>query len=114
MSKLYEIAPPDSQLVALSDNVFWKYRDYELYHYAVVTDAVLDLDVPAIVDTMRARPGTAGYLILSRAQLAALQLSYSMPTERWDELRTELQQTPGVRIAYQNPDITIYTTSPSR
>lgn len=114
MSKLYEIAPPDSQLVALSDNVFWKYRDYELYHYAVVTDAVLDLDVPAIVDTMRARPGTAGYLILSRAQLVALQLSYSMPTERWDELRTELQQTPGVRIAYQNPDITIYTTSPSR
>jgi len=114
MAKLYEIAPPESQLVAVASNVFWKYRDYELYHYAVVTEAVLDLDLPAIVETLRARPGSAGYLIVSRAQLAALQLSYSMPTERWDRLRTELRQTPGVRIAYENPDITIYTTSASR
>lgn len=113
MAQLYEIAPPDSQLVALADNVFWKYRDYELYHYAVVTDDVVNLNVPAIVDTMRARPDTAGYLILSRGQLAALQLSYSLSTERWDELRTELEQAHGVRIAYQNPDITIYSTIPS-
>ncbi|MDQ3691492.1 MAG: hypothetical protein M3406_15965 [Chloroflexota bacterium] len=113
MAQLYEIAPPDSQLVALSDNVFWKYRDYELYHYAVVTDDVLNLNVPAIVDTMRARPDTAGYLILSRGQLAALQLSYSFSTERWEELRTDLERAPGVRIAYQNPDITIYSTIPS-
>ena len=106
MARLYEIAPTDAQLVALSDNVFWKYRDYELYHYAVVTDAALDLDVPAIVDAMRARPESVGYLIVSRAQRAALELSYSMPPGRWAELQTALAETPGVRVAYQNPDIT--------
>ena len=114
MAKLYEIAPTDSQLVALSQNVFWKFRDYELYHYATVTDAALDLDVREIVDTMRARPGTPGYLIVSRAQLAALELSYSMPTERWAELQSELAKSPGVQIAYQNPDITIFMTRASR
>ncbi len=113
MAELYEIAPIDSQLVALSENVFWKYRGYELYHYAVVTDDVLELDVPAIVETMRERPGSAGYLIVSRAQLAALQLSYSLPAERWDELRAELARTPGVRIDYHNEDVTIYATSPT-
>lgn len=112
MTTLYEIAPVDSQLVALTDNVFWRYRDYELYHYAVVTDEVLNLDVPAIVNTMRARPDTAGYLIVSRAQLAALQLSYSVPPEHVKELTTELKQSPGVRVAFQNSDIAIYATAP--
>lgn len=114
MARLYEIAPTDSQLVALSDNVFWKYRDYELYHYEIVTEAALDLDVDAIVDAMRARPDTAGYLIVSRAQRAALELSYSMPSGRLDELQAALDETPGIRVAYENPDITIYAASPSR
>jgi hypothetical protein len=110
MAQLYEIAPPGSQLVALSDNVFWKYRDYELYHYAVVTENVVNLDIPGIVDTMRARPDTPGYLVMSRGQLAALQLSYSFPTERWYQLKTELEEADGIRVAYENPDITIYAT----
>lgn len=114
MVELYEIAPRESQLVAASANVFWKYRDYELYHYVIATDAVLRLDVPAIVKTMRARPGSAGYLILSRAQLASLELANNMSVDRWVELRTRLEQTPGVHIAYENPDITIYTTAPSQ
>ena len=108
MAKLYEIAPPDSQLVALSDNVFWRYQDYELYHYAVVTDEVLEFDVPGILATMRARADTPGYLIQSRAQLAALELFYSLPADRGDEIARALEGTPGVRIAYENPDITIY------
>jgi len=113
MAKLYEIAPADSQLVALSDNVFWKYRDYELYHYDVVTDAALDLDVIDIVEAVRAREGTPGYLIVSRAQRAALALAYSMPAERWSELEARLARVPSLHVAYENPDITIYTTRPS-
>jgi len=112
MARLYEIAPTDAQLVALSDNVFWKYRDYELYHYAVVTDAAIDLDVDAIVEAMRERSGTPGFLIVSRAQIAALELTHSVPTAHWVALQTELERTPGVRIVFQNADVTIYNTSP--
>ena len=114
MERLYEIAPIDAQFVALSDNVFWKYQDYELHHYSVVTDEALEADVAAIVEAMRRRAGTPGYLVVSRAQFAALEMSYGMPAGRWAELRRELAVAPGIRVAYQNPDITIYATSPSR
>lgn len=110
MQRLYDLAPLDAQLVAAHDNTFWKFRDYELYHYDVVTEQVLEGDVASIVGVMEERPGTPGFLVLSRAQFAALQLSHSMEASAWDDLKVRLSDRPRVEVVFENPDVTIFST----
>ena len=109
MEQLYEVAPPDSLLVAVSDNVFWRFKDYELYDYAVFNEEVLDVGAAGIVARMRedvdARPS---FLVLSRAQKAAMELRYGYRAGEWDELVRDLEATPGLERIFANEDVQIY------
>jgi hypothetical protein len=107
MERLYEIAPRGSTLVAASDQVFWRFRDYEQYRYAVVTDELLKSDLGAVLDRLAASPNGHAYLVLSRAQRAAFELRHGMQPGEWDELVQRIDQLPLSRV-FANEDVTIY------
>ena len=109
MEQLYQIAPRDSLLVALSGNAFWKSRDYELYHYAVVSKEAQSGDVSAIVDRMRQTPGRPGYLLVTRAQLAALELQGGMTRSELDRLVSAIDGDPELRLEFANEDVEIFS-----
>jgi hypothetical protein len=112
MHQLYKVAPKDSLLVSASGNIFWKFTDYELYHYRSVTPAVLTFNVPAIVDLMRSEPGRPAYLILSRSQAAALELQSGMSDAEWQRFEQMIANDPALRLVYLNPDVRIYQLVP--
>ena len=111
MEQLYQIAPRDSLLVALSGNAFWKFRDYELYHYAVVSKEAQSGDVSAIVDRMRGTPGRPGYLLVTRSQLAALELQGGMTRDELDRLVSDIDGDPALRLEYANDDVEIFSST---
>jgi len=108
MNQLYQIAPKDSLLVAIADNAFWKDRDYELYHYAVVTEAVVNDDIPAILARARRDPLRRSFIILSRAQRAQLELQYGVTDAAWARFEATLRANPAVQLMYSNPDVEIF------
>ena len=105
MEALYQIAPHDALLVAVADNAFWKFRDYELYHYAIVTDPVVTNDVPAILARMRQNPTRPAFLVLTRPQRAALELQYGLADSTWQGLSSGLLADPAVRVVFIDPDV---------
>jgi hypothetical protein len=112
MDQLYQIAPHDALLVAVADTPFWKYRDYELYHYATVTDFVVTDDVAAILARMRQTATRPAFLVVSSTQRAALELQYGLPSSTWQILQNGLLADPAVRLVYINPDIQIFEMTP--
>jgi hypothetical protein len=87
--------------------VFWRFRDYEQYRYAVVTDELLKSDLGAVLDRLAASPNGHAYLVLSRAQRAAFELRHGMQPGEWDELVQRIDQLPLSRV-FANEDVTIY------
>jgi hypothetical protein len=108
MHQLYEIAPADSVLVAAAGNIFWKFTDYELYHYRIVTPAVTTFDLPAIVSLMSQDATRPAYMILSRAQENALELQYGFTDADWQRFAGMVASDPSLRMVYSNPDLQIY------
>jgi hypothetical protein len=111
MEALYQIAPRQALLVAVSDNAFWKFTDYELYHYAIVNTAARTGDIPSIVDRMLQTPGRPAYLVVSRSQIAALELQNGMTATDVDRLMAGLRGDPALRQVYANADVEIFTTT---
>jgi hypothetical protein len=111
MQQLYQIAPQGALLVAVSDNAFWKFTGYELYHYAIVNAAARIGDVPAIVDRMRQVPDRPSFLVVSRSQLAALELQSGLTSLDIDRLLAGIRGDPALRQVFANADVQIYETS---
>jgi hypothetical protein len=109
MGQLYELAPPGSELVALTDNVVWKWKDYELYHYRVMEKAVRERDVDAIVGAMGESTDRQGFLVVSRSQLAAVELRLGLTPEAVAGLAAEIENDPRLELVYQNQDVEIFT-----
>ena len=111
MRRLYEIAPHGSLLVAASDNVFWRFRDYELYDYAVMTDEFLAADYAAIEDRLRDSPNGPAFIVLSRAQRAAFELRHGVDASEWNLMLQWLDEVPGLSQVFDNGDVEIYELS---
>jgi hypothetical protein len=108
MEALYEIAPHGSLLVALTDNAFWKFEDYELYHYRVAIEAARTGDVGAVVELMQSFPESDAYLVVSRAQFASLGLQYGISQAEAEQLVRRIEATPEVAPVFANTDVRIF------
>ena len=108
MRRLYEIAEPGSVLVAASDNIFWRFRDYERYEHAIMTEEILASDIDAVVDRLDESTTGKGYLILSRSQRAAFELRHGIALNAWDQLVREVGQRPELMKVFDNGDVEIF------
>ena len=108
MHQLYRIAPSDSVLVAVAGNIFWKFTDYELYHYRIVTPAATAFDMRTILAIMRNDPDRHAFIVLSRAQRALLGLQYGFTDADWERLEQLVENEPALQEVYSNPDLQIF------
>ncbi len=111
MERLYTLAPRDSLLVALTDNTVWKFKDYELYHYAVVNREARSLDLSAIIARMRRDPERQAFLVISRSQLAALELQGGMSPLEVDELVGDVASDPRLSLVFENAEVSVFSTT---
>jgi hypothetical protein len=108
MRRLYEIAPHGSLLVAASDNVFWRFRDYELYDYAIMTDELLESDLAAVEARVNGASNGSAFLVLSRSQRAAFELRHGVDAGGWTRIMEQIETLPGISRVFDNGDVEIF------
>jgi hypothetical protein len=115
---LYAIAPPGSVIVGLSSNIPWNDRAIEQYDRETVV--TLDLqpswaqrallergDVQPVVQTMQSYCPRRSYFIVTREQMAALELWSGVPHPQLVRLHEQLLATPRLRLIFNNGDAQI-------
>jgi hypothetical protein len=107
---LYTIAKPGSLLVAVAPNLPWMYQDWEKYSYASGTGADLG-SIAAIVQEMDQKKDTGSYLIVTRSEIAQLELDNGWSEEQVKRLETNLAHSQQLTRIFSNSDAQIYVLS---
>jgi hypothetical protein len=115
---LYAIAPPGSVIVGLIPNTPWKDRAIE--QYDVESEFTLDLqpswaqgpllergDVQLIVQKLQSYCPRRSYFIVTREQMAAMELWSGVPHPQLVRLQEQLLATPRLRPIFDNGDAQI-------
>jgi O-antigen/teichoic acid export membrane protein len=122
VARLYALAKPGSTLVAGTDNLPWKYTQYQDHRYRLVIDmphwsatAPATADpwplVQDVRDTMNAS-SRRSYLIIERSEENEVdQLGYGRPGSL-TRFADAVAASPFFRVVYRNPDATIFTLAP--
>jgi hypothetical protein len=108
VSVLYQDAPAGSLLVAASNNLPWKFQDFEQYDYIPVTDEVLIGNVDAIVGLMQQAKYPQAFLILTRSEEAYAEMFTGLATGAWDQFVAQVEASPRLRLLYSNTDAQVF------
>ncbi len=113
---LYSIAPPNSLLISGWDNGPLQFQDYEKYNSVSLADlspnAITKQDVNVIVQFIESQTYSDTYLIITRSQKAALDLSSGLPPGALDRLEHALLRSGKFKLIYSNPDAQIFKYVP--
>jgi len=113
---LYSIAPPNSLLIGGWDNDPMQLQDLEKYNYVSLADisanAITSQNVNAIVQFIQGQRHSDAYLIITRSQKAAAELSSGLPPEAFDWLENALLRSRKFILVYSNPDAQILEYAP--
>jgi len=113
---LYSIAPPNSLLIGGWDNDPMQFQDLEKYNYVSLADisanAITAQNVNAIVQFIQGQKHSDAYLIITRSQKAAAELSSGLPPGALDRLENALLRSRKFILMYSNPDAQILEYAP--
>jgi hypothetical protein len=111
---VYDNAPPGSVIVVGTVKTPWRYRDYELHKYRVLSNEVKWSDpnnLASEVDDVKAILGSSryngGYLLITRSQLANDEMFGLFPVSL-SELERAIQTSPDFTLVYENSDARVY------
>jgi len=108
---LYSIAPVNSLFIGGWDNDPMQLQDLEKYNYVSLADisanAITAQNVNAIVQFIQGQRHSDAYLIITRSQKAAAELSSGLPPEAFDRLENALLRSRKFILIYSNPDAQI-------
>jgi hypothetical protein len=115
---LYRIAPPGSQLIAVSGPVPWRTQDYNSYRYERLATRLPTIkDAPIVArpplplqlrDLMRAAAPRKSFLIVTRSQIDGDALLGTATTPA-RTVAAQLRASHIFDVAYANGDATIFT-----
>ena len=115
---LYDIATPNSLLLAGSHNTPWKFQGYEQYRYLPLTEvldtralrepASLEREVDVLAQLMADQRYPGAYLIITRTQKAQAEMFGVLPPGALDRLEQALMASPRFRVLYANDDAMIF------
>jgi hypothetical protein len=103
VDQLYRVAPPGSQLMAISGNVPWKSRGYEQYRLRPVNEDFFFGDEEMLIEAAAAHPGPV-YLILNRSQRAYVELVLGAKPGEYERFAADLLGTGRFRTILENED----------
>lgn len=113
---VYGIAPRGSVLIAATSNFPWAFVNYEFYDYhrfalQTPTDrqAVLNDPVGTFEKIMDPRQHHHAYLLLTRSQIADIEMSGIMPPGSIARIEQTLRHSPTFTVIYRNPDAEVIT-----
>ena len=108
VDRLYAIAPSGSLLVAASNNIPWKFEDFEKYTYLPESDDRLVGQVDQIAALMADPKYPASYLILTRSQGTYAEVFQGLAPGAWSRFVAEVRGSPFFSEVYRNTDADIF------
>lgn len=105
---VYEVAEPGSQLIAITDNLPWRFQDYRTYKYNKKLRVAREHDIPAFVEAMGSKEYPASFLILTRSQQASAELFIGWPPGTWEGFIQAIDASGEFRLIYTNEYAHIY------
>ena len=113
---LYSIAPVNSLFIEGWDNDPMQLQDLEKYNdvtlAGISANAITAQNVNAIVQFIQGQRHSDAYLIITRSQKAAAELSSGLPPEAFDRLENALLRSRKFILVYSNPDAQILEYAP--
>ena len=117
VTALYRLAPPHATLVAGTENVPWRYRDYVTYHYGFITN--LDSwtksrnpDPAAVLLQLRNKyRKTGSWVVITRSMEISAGLLDGRPGAL-ENVIDQLRAAPDVQVMYSTPDGVIFFIPP--
>jgi hypothetical protein len=109
---LYRLAPQGSTLIAGSDNIPWRYRDYASYDYRVLTDLRswrrnANASARVVTQLQKTFGAKGSYVIVTRSTKVPGEL-LGGPRGALDRLVEALRASPAAKELYRRPDGDIF------
>jgi hypothetical protein len=111
VDRLYAIAPSGSLLVAASNNLPWKFKDFEKYTYLPEADNSLVGQIDQITTLMADPKYPASYLILTRSQGNYAEVFLGLAPGAWTRFVAAVRASPTFIDVYHNADADIFVPS---
>ena len=116
VDELYDRAPPGSLIVAGSGNLPWRSRAYAEMDYSTLLRVEQDRGraeprLEDLLSVVQQRRDGCAFVIISRAELAYVDLLGVWPRGSLRELRDELRGSPFFDVAFANEDAVIFVPS---
>jgi hypothetical protein len=120
LHRLYEIAPRGALLMAGSENLPWKFADYDLHSYDLVVNApswaglatgrstLRDVERD-VLETMRHRGRHGAYLVLTRSASVEVDDLGLGPRGSLTRFAGVVASSRDFRLVYENRDVKIFT-----
>jgi hypothetical protein len=107
VERLYEIAEPGSLLVAGTQTLPWRHKNYREFGYQSIERYVKNNDIPGVIEVMTNPNFTDAYLILTRSQHASAELFTGWPMGTWETFVESVYASGAFDVVYQNEDAAI-------
>lgn len=111
---LYAIAPPGSLLVAVSNNLPWRFQDFERYTYEPDSDITYFGQIGTIASVLDDPRYASSYFIVTRSQGAFAEVFGGVPPGAWGQFVAEIRASPLFREVYRNSDAEIFVPARQR
>lgn len=108
LGQLYEVAEPGSLFIDMSENMPFRFRDFEKFTYLQGFSALQAGGMQQLIARMEQGKYPQRYLILTQSQRAAVELYNGLPPGEWDRITAEIQASPRFRLIIANDAVQIY------
>lgn len=112
VNKAYDLLEPGGLIVRANFNDPAGYRSYESYKLFQAQNAILDGDTVQLYRYLQTRPQGDSILLLTRSQLARLELFANMKEDEWQKLIDRLRRSRLFIELYANRDAVIFAAAP--
>lgn len=116
VERLYELAPRGSLIVAGSGNLPWRSQHYADMDYSTLLRVEQDRGraeprLEDLLSVVQQRRDGCAFVIISRAEMAYVDLLGVWPPGSLQRLRDEVRASPFMEVAYANEDAVVFRPS---
>jgi len=114
VEQLYAMAPTGSLLVAASNNLPWKFQDFERYTYLPASDGSYVGQIGTIATVLDDPHYPAAFLILTRSQGTYAEVFGGLAPGAWSRFVADVRASPWFTEVYRNGDADIFVPAGQR
>lgn len=108
LNEFYQQAQPNSLIITMSENMPFRFRDFEKFTMRGGLTALIENDEGQLITKMASGEYQQRYLIVTRSQQNAVALYNGITPAEWTTFMATLQASPRFQLVVSNEDVQVY------